>query len=149
MTAVSTWATPETIFALGNAAALVGWIILIFLPRRFALVFAVPQYIIPFGLGLLYAGLIFTNMFRGEGGFGSIEAVRTLFARDAVLTAGWLHYLAFDLFIGAWIAARADRIGLPRIIQALILSATFMFGPVGLVMFLTIRGLYHRGRIDA
>lgn len=137
---------PAAVFSLGSSLALLGWVILIFLPRRLALLFAVPQYVIPFALGLLYAAMILPRIFAGEGGFGSIEEVRTLFQDDAALTGGWLHYLAFDLFIGAWIARRADEIGLPRLIQAPILVATFMLGPVGLVIFLTIRSFYWRKR---
>jgi hypothetical protein len=135
---------PERLFALANSAALAGWGILIFLPRRFDVVFFVPQYLIPFGFGLLYAGLIFANVYTVDGGFGSIAEVRALFSKDELLLAGWLHYLAFDLFIGAWIARQADALGYPRALQAVVLLATFMFGPVGLVLFLAIRSFYRR-----
>jgi Domain of unknown function (DUF4281) len=81
--------------------------------------------------------------FAGSGGgFGSIAAVRTLFASDPVLLAGWLHYLAFDLFVGIWIAEQADALGLNRWLQAPILVATFMFGPLRLVVFLLWKGAY-------
>ncbi len=130
----------EAIFSLGNATALVGWIILIFLPRRFAPLMWLPKFIIPALLSFGYAGLMLTQFFRVEGGgFGSIAEVRALFAVDEVLVAGWLHYLAFDLFVGAWIAARADEAGIPRLIQAVFLLATFMFGPLGLLLFLLTR----------
>jgi hypothetical protein len=135
---------PERLFALANSAALVGWLILILLPRRFGIIFFIPQYLIPFGFGLLYAGLIFANVYTVDGGFGSIADVRALFSKDELLLAGWLHYLAFDLFIGAWIARQADAVGLPRLLQAPILAATFMFGPVGFVLFLTMRSFYRR-----
>lgn len=135
----------DTVFSLSGRAAMIGWLVLIFLPRRYPLLFAIPQVLIPFGLGLVYAGLILPVLFTIEGGgFGSLQEVKTLFGNDAALTAGWLHYLAFDLFIGAWIARRSDEIGLSRLIQAPILLATFMFGPVGLVMFLTIRAFYKK-----
>ncbi|MEQ8208002.1 MAG: DUF4281 domain-containing protein, partial [Woeseia sp.] len=69
-----------------------------------------------------------------------------LFLDDNMLLAGWVHYLAFDLFIGAWIAEKADDIGMSRLVQAPILVATFMFGPIGLALFLCIRlGLSRRG----
>ncbi|MEM9315304.1 MAG: abscisic acid-deficient protein Aba4 family protein, partial [Pseudomonadota bacterium] len=58
------------------------------------------------------------------------------------LLAGWIHYLAFDLFVGAWIATEADRLGLSRLLQAPLLVATFMFGPVGLALFLVMRSGY-------
>jgi hypothetical protein len=62
-----------------------------------------------------------------------------LFAHDDILLAGWLHYLAYDFFIGVWIAEQADRIGLSRQIQAVILVVAFMFPPMGLVLFLATR----------
>ena len=129
---------------------MLGWFILIFLPRRFDLLFAIPQFLIPFGLGLTYAAFILPSLFTIDGGgFGSLAEVRTLFTNDAALLGGWIHYLAFDLFIGAWIARRADAIGMPRIAQAPILIATFMLGPVGLVLFLSIRAFYRRNATEA
>lgn len=135
---------PERLFALANSAALIGWMILIILPRRFDVIFFIPQYLMPFGFALLYASLIFANVYTVDGGFSSIADVRALFSKDELLLAGWLHYLAFDMFIGAWIARQSDAIGLPRLLQAPILVATFMFGPVGLALFLTMRSLYRR-----
>lgn len=136
--------TPDEIFSYASSAALIGWVILIFLPRRFDILFFIPQYLIPFGLGLIYAGLIFANIYTVDGGFDSIQNVRALFGKDELLLAGWIHYLAFDLFIGAWIARQADALGVPRLIQAFILLATFMFGPLGLVLFLTMRVGYRK-----
>ena len=87
-------------------------------------------------LSLAYAALIFVFFFRVEGGgFDSIARVRVLFLSDPALLAGWIHYLAFDLFVGVWIALRADAIGVSRLLQTPILLATFIFGPVGLVLF--------------
>ncbi len=133
---------PSEAFSIANLIAMTGWMILIFLPRRYDLLFAVPQYIIPLALGLLYAGLMFSNIYTIGGGYGSIDQVRELFSTDEILLAGWVHYLAFDLFIGAWIARQADAIGIPRLIQAMLLLATFMFGPVGLALFLVMRAGY-------
>ena len=132
----------ETIFGVGSQTALIGWVILIFLPRRFPLLLAVPKFVIPALLGLAYAALMLTNFFSSGGGYGSIDEVRALFSVDDVLVAGWLHYLAFDLFVGVWIAERSDEAGLSRLIQAAFLIATFMFGPVGLLLFLAARGSF-------
>lgn len=131
----------DALFRLGNLTALVGWTMLIFLPRRFAVVLAVPKFVIPGLLGLAYGALMLTFFFGSGGGYGSLDQVRALFSRDELLLAGWLHYLAFDLFVGVWIAEQADRAGIPRLIQAVFLLATFMFGPVGLVLYLLTRGM--------
>lgn len=128
----------EILFGWGSRLALLGWIILIFLPRRFVIV-SVPRFVIPLILAFGYAPLVLANFFTAEGGFSSIGGVRALFENDAMLTAGWLHYLAFDLFVGSWIAIESDRIGLPRTIQAALLLATFMFGPFGFLLFILTR----------
>ena len=129
----------EPLFSLANTAAMAGWIALIVLPRRNWLI-TVLRFGLIAALALAYSVLIFVYFFRVEGGgFNSIIEVRTLFASDPVLLAGWLHYLAFDLFIGTWIALEADRRGYHRLLQAPILVATFMFGPFGLLSFYLIR----------
>ena len=137
--------TTDQLFGYAGQAAMLGWVILIFLPRRWALLTAIPRYVIPFGLSLLYAGLAMTHFFTVEGGgYGSLDQVAALLGNREMLLAGWVHYLAFDLFIGGWIAVKADEIGINRLIQAPILVATFMFGPVGLATFLAMRAGYFR-----
>jgi hypothetical protein len=131
--------TPDQWFGWAGQAAMIGWLILIFLPRRWPLLLTLPRFIIPLGLSLLYAGLVMVHFFSAEGGgFGSLAEVRALFSVEEALLAGWVHYLAFDLFIGGWIAVEADKLGLPRLVQAPILLMTFMFGPVGFALFLLV-----------
>lgn len=134
-------------FGAANLVALVMWVALILLPRWPALLAA----ILYLGVGLLclayvlglvgiVAGLL--DPAGGQGasaGFGSIEGVRAIFASDGGLTVGWIHYLAFDLFVGLWIARDADAKGFSRLVQAPILLATFLAGPLGLVTWLALR----------
>ena len=142
--------TPDQWFGYAGQAAMLGWVVLIFLPRRWPILTMVPRYIIPLGLSLLYSGLAMAHLFTVEGGgFGSLDQVAALMGKREMLLAGWVHYLAFDLFIGGWIAIEADRIGINRVIQAPILLATFMAGPLGLATFLIMRAGYVRARSDA
>jgi Domain of unknown function (DUF4281) len=131
--------TPEAAVDWGGRVAIIGWIVLILLPRRWTMLTAIPTYVLPFVLGMGYCGIMLTFFGRVEGGYGSFTAIRTLFKSDEILAAGWLHYLAFDLFVGAWIARESDVIGLSRLLQAPILAITFWFGPGGLVLFLVTR----------
>ncbi len=122
------------IFATANTVAFCCWIALIFLPRWPVLLAGIRFGVIG-ALAVVYSALAMTFIFRVEGGgFGSIDQVRALFASDPVLVAGWIHFLAFDLFVGLWIVGRAAEIGLSRLLQLPILAATFMFGPLGLLM---------------
>lgn len=127
------------IFAVANSAAMAGWIALIFLPR-WPLVDKALRYGLIAALSLLYTVLVFVYFFRVPGGgFDSIAAVRALFMSDPVLVAAWAHYLAFDLFVGTWIAKEADKIAMSRLLQAPILLLTFLFGPAGYFTFLVMR----------
>jgi hypothetical protein len=129
----------ETLFSLASSTAMAGWLLLIFAPRWGALI-AFIRFTLIGALSLTYAVLVFVYFFRVEGGgFGSIAEVRALFMSDPVLVAGWVHYLAFDLFIGTWIAVEADKRGYNRLLQAPMLVATFMFGPLGLLLFYLAR----------
>jgi len=133
------------LFSAVNILALIAWVILIFLPRHPALLSAVLY----LGVGLLclvYAtcliGVISGVIPNAGGGgmdFTTIEGVRAIFASDGGVTIGWTHYLAFDLFVGLWIARDADAKHFSRLVQAPVLFATFMAGPLGLLLWLAIR----------
>lgn len=136
----------EVIFGAVNIIALIGWMMLIFLPRS-PLPLTAVLYL---GVGLLClvytAGLVallggFAD--PGPGGlqtdFTSLEGIRAIFASDGGVAVGWTHYLAFDLFTGLWIARDADAKGFSRLVQAPVLLATLFAGPLGLLVWLTIR----------
>lgn len=131
-----TW---ETAFSIANIAAMLCWAALIFLPRGWLVLPTLTGLIVPLLLAIAYSVLVLTHFFTGEGGFGSLADVRLLFQSDAALLAGWIHYLAFDLLIGGWIVRESDDLALSRLIQAPILLATFMFGPLGWLLFQGVR----------
>jgi hypothetical protein len=82
----------------------------------------------------------------GKGGFFSLADVRQLFANDCYLLAGWMHYLAFDLFIAAWVAAEAKRANLAPLALVPILPLVFLFGPLGFLLFQVVRFTGQRRR---
>ena len=123
----------DLLFRLANLGALIGWAMLILLPR-WALLRHLSLAGIVGGLCVLYATLIAVYFFPAGGNFFSFAGVQQLFASPMVLLAGWLHYLAFDLFVGWWIAQRLDASGVSRWLQAPLLVTTFMFGPIGLLL---------------
>ncbi len=136
----------DAIFGAANMLAMLSWAALILLPRWPALLSAL-LYLIVGGLSLLYSVLIVSFMAgwidpgAGDpgGSFSTIEGVQALFSTKGGLTLGWVHYLAFDLFVGLWISRDADSKDFSRILQAPILLATFMAGPLGLFLWLIVR----------
>ena len=130
------WAS---LFTFVHVVALAGWALLFLAPRGPR----VAAYVLYLCVGLLC--LAYTAMFVAVAGdiaagdFTSIEGIRQLFASDGGIVIGWTHYLAFDLFVGQWIAKDADHKGFSRILQALVLLITLLAGPIGLLMWLVIR----------
>jgi hypothetical protein len=138
---------PDLAFRAGNALALLGWIALALSPPSrswTAGVWRVTGWWLPLVLAIGYAALIALNWGGADGGFGSLPQVRALFANDGLLAAGWLHYLAFDLFVGTWIARQGAERGIPHALLLPCFALTFLFGPVGLLAFAALTLRYRR-----
>jgi len=139
---------PSTAFQIGGYLAMLGWLgllISLFAAPVRPIAQAAARLAIPVLLAIAYGLLIWTGFGEArDGGFGSIGEVRALFASDSALAAGWLHYLAFDLFVGSWIAA--DGIGrrVPALLILPCLPLTFLFGPLGLLLYLALRIAFQR-----
>ena len=89
-----------------------GWALLVFAPRwRWSQ--RIASVIIPLTLAIVYLVLIVVYFAKSPGGFGTLGQVTQLFQNPWLLLAGWIHYLAFDLFLGAWQARQAQRLGFP------------------------------------
>lgn len=130
--------TADALFRFANLVALAGWLTLalgIALRARL-LTEAVAGRAVPAGLSIAYTAIVAVHWWSAEGGFSSLAEVSQLFRSPWLLLAGWVHYLAIDLFVGAWIAADAEARGLPRPLLALVLPLVFLFGPAGLLLWL-------------
>ncbi len=131
--------SPEQLFSLCTTLALPGWLLLVFLPRWRWSARLVAPVVIPAALGCVYAFLIATHFGKSEGDFNSLAGVGRLFQNPYNLLAGWIHYLAFDLFVGAWEVRDAQRAGLHHLLVVPCLFLTFFFGPAGLLLYLALR----------
>lgn len=138
----------DTLFSLTNGWAMIGWLMLIALPRapfvKTFIMYAVVgllclAYAVMFGM--LLSGSVDAGAVPGAGqpGFGSVDGVMALFDSRGGAAIGWTHYLAFDLFVGLWIATDADNKHVHRLWQVPILILTLLAGPVGLLIWLIVR----------
>ncbi|MBB5707271.1 ABA4-like family protein [Sphingopyxis panaciterrulae] len=136
----------ETLYSLTNGWALLGWAALAFLPRGpriLSLILYVGVALLCLTYAILLGGLVFGG-WDAEGpkaamDFTSLAGVMALFATKGGMLVGWVHYLAFDLFAGMWIARDADQKGFSRIVQFPFLVLTLLAGPVGLLAWLIVR----------
>jgi hypothetical protein len=143
--------TADQLFQVVNPVALLGWIIL-----GVGVVWNKPLLrdqivgqVFPFGLSLLYTILIAAFFFKAEGGFDTLANVQKLFTSPWAALAGWVHYLAFDLFIGAVISRQVMNLGISRLFLIVLLPLTFMFGPVGYFCFVVLRTATAKKEISA
>lgn len=130
---------PDQLFQLSSPLALLGWVALLASPLAPRAGQVVAAAVVPLLLSLAYTGLILAFWWEAPGGFAALPEVQALFTHPQIALAGWLHYLAFDLFVGAWEVRTARTEGIPHwaVIPCLVL--TFLFGPAGLLAFAILR----------
>ena len=131
--------SPDQLFSVANLVAIAGWLLLTLFPRRrWASRGAVA---IPLLLAIGYAAIVVVAFGRTEGGFSSLNDVARLFANRWMLLAGWIHYLAFDLLVGGWELRDSQQRGIPHLAVVPCLFLTFMFGPVGWLLYMGMRAV--------
>ncbi|MEM6912469.1 MAG: ABA4-like family protein, partial [Pseudomonadota bacterium] len=127
------------------------WLVLVivplFLPRwggpqAFAFGLTVPL------LCFVYAAVLIKLFSEGNGfdgeSFSTLANVMALFTNPWAALIGWAHFLAFDLFVGAWIVRDARVSRVPHLLIVVPLFFTFMAGPFGLLLYLILRQLRRR-----
>ncbi len=137
----------ENLFGPANWFTMAGWLLLIagVVLRRDWLRDRLAAIYWPLLLSAGYCIAISLGFGESGGSFSTLQGVRQLFSNDWALLAGWVHYLAFDLFVGAWIARDAARANLSRLVLVPVLPLTFLFGPAGFLLFVIIKAASGKG----
>jgi hypothetical protein len=129
----------EVLFSICNMVAILGWLLLIFLPRWRYSAGLITSVLIPTLLAIVYALLVLPRMGELWASYGSLSAVMRILQEPGIFVAAWIHYLAFDLFIGAWEVRDAQRLGISHLAVIPSLLLTFGFGPIGLLVYFQLR----------
>ena len=130
-------------FYLVHLPVLPCWLLLFCAPEARLTGRLVHSGLIPLAMSAIYAALLFSGIVLGQAapgaGMGSLAGVIALFSHPVGSLTGWVHFLTFDLFVGAWIArdARALDMGHAGTLPCLFL--TLVFGPLGLAAHLLRR----------
>ncbi len=134
----------ELIFQICTWIAMAGWLALLAAPlARDNLVQGAR--IAALILCAAYFAQYFTITEPVDGGsFSTLAGVTLLFSKAGNVMLGWTHYLAFDLFIGAWEIEDAGKQGIKHWLLVPILALTFMLGPIGLLVYFIVRTLKMR-----
>ena len=135
----------EMLFKAASYAVLPFWLLLIAAPR-----WSWTQRLVHGPVVLLLLTPIYAFMLFGyapppkEMSFLTLYGVMVGFSAPHVVVAGWIHYLIFDLFVGAWESRDAIRRGVPHILVVPCLVATLLVGPVGLLLYVLVRFFFRR-----
>jgi len=120
------------------------WLLMIALPawgvtRR---VIASPWIAAP--AAALYLALVLPGLpgVLGAVASPSLEAIAPLLGTPEGATVAWVHFLAFDLFVGRWVYLDARARGITPWLTSPLLFLTLMLGPAGLLGHLLVRGRY-------
>lgn len=134
----------EVLFSIAGIIAVFGWAILLISPLIPHWSDRISGIILPALLSLAYVFLLILPASEQVGGFANLADVMTLFSAEQAALAGWVHFLAFDLFIGAWVCRKARSEGMNFVMVLPCLPLIFLFGPAGLFAFQAARGLASR-----
>ena len=125
------------LFNLCNTGVLFAWFLILFLPRIRISKALISFPWVPLFLSFFY--LYFFTQTEGfmEADFTSLEGILLLFQQATLSSAaaGWLHYLAFDFWVGTWMIRHSQKFQIKHILIVLPLLCTFMLGPIGILIY--------------
>src|SRR3984893_4750812 len=129
------------LFRLSNVLVLPFWALMILLPRwrwttrimRSPFVSAAPAALYA-ALVLPRLGVIWPAVSRP-----ALSGVAMLLGSPAGATIAWVHFLAFDLFVGRWIYLDSQEQRGSAWLMAPVLFLTLMLGPAGFLVYLIVR----------
>ena len=135
----------EILFKAANYAVLPFWLLLIVAPRWRWTQLLVHGPVVVLLLTPIYAYMLFGYGPSPENSdITTLYGVMSAFTAPNVVVAGWIHYLIFNLFIGAWESRDARRLGIPHVFVLPCLLVTFLIGPVGLLLYVIVRFIGRR-----
>ena len=125
------------IFNFCNILILIAWGAIIISPQKKISRILISYPWIPLTLSFFYIYFIIISGGLMEADFSSLNGIVKLFknATPESAAAGWLHYLAFDFWVGTWIIKHSRKEKISNKIIVLPLLLTFILGPVGILAY--------------
>ena len=132
----------EHLFWTAHVPALVGWVVLLAAPLIGPASIAIARV----AAAVLALGYLALFLVAPEGLWAlatdySLGGIGAFFADPRLLLLGWVHYLAFDIWVASWEAEEGRRLGMPHWLLAPCMFVTFLVGPIGLLMFMLARAV--------
>ena len=132
--------TLDTVFMVCTYGVMPAWLLLMVAPRSPLTNAVIHATWIPLVLAAVYVGALATAPSPPEGAsFFTLEGVRLFLSQPSTALVGWVHFIVFDLFVGAWEVRDAQRRGINHWVVVPCLLFTLMLGPIGLGLYAIVR----------
>ena len=113
------------------------WILLLVFPKKVFTqkIIAFPWVPLVIAIGYVYFLSTTTGTFSAD--FSSLYGLTEMFqnAEPRGVAAGWLHYLAFDFWVGCWMLKNSQEKRVKHVWIILPLICTFVLGPLGIIIY--------------
>jgi Domain of unknown function (DUF4281) len=131
----------ETIFSLSSLLVMPFWFLIIFLPTWKWTKRIISSPWISAGAALLYTVLVLPSILQILPAVmnPSLSGIASLLGTPAGATIAWVHFLAFDLFVGRWVYLDSREKKLSPLLVSPILFFVLMLGPLGFLLYLLVR----------
>ncbi len=126
------------------------WLMLIFIPNSKITQIFVNSVILPLILAIAYGFTIYQAILLEEAFldifklYSSLDDLYTVLATESFLLFFWLHFTAFNLFLGSWVSRDGIKFSVSKKILFISLILIYFTGPLGLVFYWFIRVFYSK-----
>ena len=129
--------TYEIIFNIYNTGILIFWLFLLVFPKSKVTQKMTDFPWIPLVIAFGYIYFLGTSDSIFSVDFSTLSGLTEMFqnSNPRGVAAGWLHYLAFDFWVGCWILRDSQKKGIKHAFIIFPMLFTFMLGPVGVIIY--------------
>jgi len=127
----------EIIFNIYNTGILIFWLFLLVFPKSKTTQKITNYPWIPLVIAFGYIFFLSTSEGAFSADFSSLSGLTEMFqnANPRGVAAGWVHYLAFDFWVGCWMLKNSQDKGIKHFWMILPMLFTFIMGPVGILLY--------------
>lgn len=132
-----------SLFRFSSCLVLPLWVLMILIPRWRWTKLIVHSPLVSAAPALLYAALVFPRLrdLWPTISRPTLGGIAALLGSPAGATVAWVHFLAFDLFVGRWIYLDSQDRQISAWLMAPVLFLTLMLGPAGFLLYLIVRSI--------
>jgi len=133
-----------TLFSLSGLLVTPIWLAMILLPGWSVTRRVVASPLVALAPALLYAVLVLPRILEllPIVARPDLATIAALLGTPDGATIGWIHFLAFDIFVGRWVYLDARERKISALVSSPILFLVLMLGPLGFVLHLLARRVF-------